>query len=66
MKTDPFKPSPAILCKLASIAVHTDEMLSPHGHHFDKAALRSVITDSDVAAWIKQMTDMGMAPVKRN
>lgn len=66
MKTDPLTPSPALLCKLASIAVHSDEMLSPHGHHFDKQALQSAIGDTEVAAWLKQMTAMGMAPVKRN
>jgi len=65
MNNDPLKPSPALLCKLASVAVHADEMLSPNGHHFDKAALNSALTDADVTAWIAQMVKMGMAPVKR-
>ncbi len=62
---DPLKPNPALLCKLASIAVHTDEMLSPTGHHFDRGALLSVLNDEDVEAWIAAMTKMGMAPMKR-
>jgi hypothetical protein len=62
---DPLKPNPALLCKLVSIAVHADEMLSPTGHHFDKAALQTVLDDADVKAWVRSMVEMGMAPVKR-
>lgn len=62
---DPLKPTPALLCKLASVAVHADEMLSPNGHHLDKIALRSAIEGAEVAEWIEQMTVMGMALVKR-
>lgn len=58
-------PSPSLLCKLASIAVHADEMLSPAGHDFDKVALQSAINDKEVKEWIKAMTAMAMAPVKR-
>jgi len=65
MKTDPLKPSPALLCKLASVAVHSDEMLSPTGHHLDKTALQSALTDPEVTAWIAAMVKLGMAPVKR-
>lgn len=66
MKTEPLKPSAALLCKLASIAVHSDEMLSPAGHDFDRHALLSAVNDAEVVSWVGQMTDMGMAPVKRN
>ena len=65
MKTDPLKPSPALLCKLASVAVHADEMISPTGHDFDRHALLSASGDAEVKEWLKQMTAMGMAPVKR-
>jgi len=65
MKPDPMKPSPALLCKLASVAVHADEMLSPTGHDFDRHALLSACGDPEVKEWLKQMTAMGMAPVKR-
>ena len=60
-----LKPGAALLCKLASIAVHADEMLSDDGHSFDRAALLSAINDPEVVAWIKQMTDAALAPRKR-
>lgn len=63
--TDPLKPSVALLVKLGSIAVHTDEILSPGGHPFDRAALRTLFEDAEVQDWIAQMTKMAMLPVKR-
>jgi hypothetical protein len=60
-----FKPSPSLLCKLASIAVHADEMLSPSGHHLDREALQSALADPEVINWIAAMTKAAMAPVKR-
>lgn len=61
----PLKPKPTLLCKLASIAVHADEMLSPSGHSFDIEALKSLMSDKEVRSWIAEMTAMAMAPVKR-
>jgi hypothetical protein len=61
----PLAPSPSLLCKLASVVVHADEMLSPGGHEFDRHALVSALGDGEVKAWIAEMTKMGMAPVKR-
>jgi len=63
---DILKPSPALLCKLASIAVHADELASPGGHEFDRAALQSAMNDGEVVVWIDAMTRAGMAPVKRS
>lgn len=64
--SSPLQPTPALLCKLASVVVHSDEMLSADGHPFDRNALLSLIRDdAEVKEWILQMTDMGMAPVKR-
>lgn len=54
-----------LLCKLASIAVHADELLSLGGHEFDRIALRSALDDPEVKAWIEQMTDAALAPRKR-
>jgi hypothetical protein len=53
-KTDPLQPSLALLCKLGSIAVHVEEMLSPAGHAFDRIALETVL-DEEVRTWIKNM-----------
>lgn len=49
--------------KLASVVVHADEMLSPMGHHFDKAALEQACHDPEVQAWIKSLGPL--APLKR-
>lgn len=43
-----LNPPPALLCKLASIAVHADEFTSPDGHQFDLDALKSALADPDV------------------
>lgn len=62
---DPLKPSPQLLCKLGSIIVHADELMSPSGHSFDKHALASVLGDPEVAAWLKAMDDLALIPKKR-
>jgi len=63
--TDPLKPSPSLLSKLGSITVHVEEMLSNKGHEFDLSALKSVLNDVEVKAWLKSMQDMALVPVKR-
>ena len=62
---DPFKPSVSLLVKLGSIAVHTEELLSPKGHDVDKHALNTLLTDTEVREWVKQMDKLAMLPVKR-
>lgn len=64
--TDMLNPPASLLCKLASIAVHADELASPHGHQFDADALRSALADPEVSAWLAAMTAAALAPVKRN
>ena len=44
-----------LLCKLGSIVVHTEEMLSAKGHHFDLTALKGLLADPEVVAWVKSM-----------
>lgn len=63
--TDPLKPSPALLVKLGSIAVHVEEMMSPKGHHFDRIALQSLLDDGDVKAWLAEMDKAAFLPKKR-
>ena len=60
-----LKPTPMLLCKLGSIAVHADEMLSADGHEFDRVALMQLMADADVKAWLQEMDDMAMIPKKR-
>lgn len=63
--SDALKPGVALLCKLASITVHAQEMLSPKGHDVDRRALLSALDDAEVIEWIADMTKMAMAPVRR-
>jgi hypothetical protein len=62
---DPFTPSPSLLSKLGSIAVHVEELLGPTGHTFDKSALDSVLADPEVREWLAAMARMAMLPVRR-
>lgn len=62
---DPLKPTPALLCKLGSIAVHADEFMSSDGHPFDAEALNALLYDPEVVAWLKAMGKMAMIPKKR-
>lgn len=63
--SDPLKPSITLLVKLGSIAVHVEELLSPSGHQFARAALQTLLDDQEVIEWRKQMDKMAMLPVKR-
>lgn len=62
---DPLKPSVPLLVKLASLTVHVEEMLSPQGHAFDRAAINSLLTDPEVTGWLASMGKEGFLPVKR-
>lgn len=66
MKADPLKPGATLLVKLASVSVHAEELMGPGGHSFDQVALVTVLNDPEVVAWVKEMTAMGFAPVKRS
>ena len=63
---DPLKPSAQLLVKLGSAIVHADELVSPHGHHFDHTALKQLLADEQVQEWFKQMDKMAFLPKKRN
>lgn len=59
-----IEPDLTLLCKLGSIVVHADEMTEPGAHEFDHTALRTLIADADVQAWIKKMGPL--LPLKRS
>ncbi len=61
-----LKPSMALLCKLASVAVHADEYLSHNGHPLDRDALLSAVNDPEVVQWLADMSAAALAPVKRS
>jgi hypothetical protein len=52
--------------KLASIAVHADELLSPGGHHFDAATLKALLADPEVVGYLEQLRPLALLPVKRD
>lgn len=60
-----LNPAPSLVCKLASIAVHAEELLSDDGHDFDRLALVSVMADPEVAQWLRAMSAAQLAPRKR-
>ena len=62
---DPLKPDAGLLCKLGSIVVHADEMLSKKGHALDRRALESVLGDEDVQAWLAAMDKLALLPKRR-
>ena len=66
MKKDPLIPSPTLLIKLGSIAVHVEEYLSVFGDPLDKSAIDALLVDSEVKEWRKQMDAMAFLPVKRH
>ena len=56
--------TPSLAAKLAAIAVHADEMLSPHAHAFDKVALGVSCRDPEVLDWLVRCGPL--APVARS
>ena len=62
---DMLKPSVPLLVKLGSIVVHSDELLSPSGHDFDRIALKALMDDPEVKDWLQAMGKAAMLPVKR-
>ena len=63
--SDPLKPAVSVLCKLGSIAIHVQEMLSAKGHHFDKLALESLMQDKELTDWLHDMDKLAMIPKAR-
>lgn len=55
-----------VLVKLGSIAVHAQELFSPHGHPADRAALEQLLLDPEVKDWVAYMSRQALLPVKRN
>lgn len=58
-------PSLPLLMKLGSIAVHTEELLSPNGHVFDKSVIESLLNDPEVKTWLEEMSKRSLVPKKR-
>lgn len=55
----------SLAIKLASIAVHADELTSPSGNMiFDGPAIRTLVHDPEVQAFLRAL-DPALLPVKR-
>lgn len=64
-KSDPLRPSAALLSAIGSALVHADEYLSEEGHPVDLEAFRSAMRNTGVRDWLAEMTAMAMLPVRR-
>lgn len=62
---NPLQPSPSVLCKLGSIALHASELMSPDRHEFDVAATQQLLDDPEVRAWIAAADAMALLPKRR-
>lgn len=60
-----LQPSVSVGIKLASIAVHTDELLSPAGHQLDVDAIKGLLSDPEVVAYLETLRPLALLPVKR-
>ena len=52
--------------KLASIAVHADELTSPGGKSEDALAIRSLLQDEEVAGYLVALGKLALTPLKRD
>lgn len=64
--SEALRPAASLLCKLGSIAVHSQELLSEDGHAFDRTALDTLMNDPEVKAWLKIMDSLALIPKKRH
>ena len=59
-------PSVSVAIKLASIAVHADEATSPGAHALDVEAIRGLLADPEVVAYLDLLRPLALLPVKRD
>jgi hypothetical protein len=62
---DPLSPPASVLVKLGSIARHSEEMLSPGGHDFDRQAIIGLLADPEVQEWMDAADRLALLPVPR-
>lgn len=69
--TDVLKPSPALLASLGSLVVHAEEYLEEMARgnadaaQFDADAMRGLLADPNVRAWLSGMKALCLLPEKR-
>ena len=62
---NPLKPDAKLLCKLGSIVIHIEELISSKGHPYDKSSLLGLLADEDINNWLTQMDKLALIPKKR-
>jgi hypothetical protein len=62
---DPFKMEASLAAKVGSVLVHVDEFTSVDGHPFDMEAIKALLAQPDVVAWISSLQKLALVPVKR-
>lgn len=61
-----LQPSVSVGIKLASLAVHAEEMLAPGGSvAFDGAAINGILADPEVRDYIETLRPLALLPEKR-
>jgi hypothetical protein len=60
-----LQPPGTVLVKLGSIARHVEEALGAGGHPHDLAAVKSLLEDPEVQAWMGAADALALLPVKR-
>lgn len=65
LAADPLNPSMAVLAKLGSLVVHSQEARTHEGHTMDVLAITSILSDPEVEAWVKAMQEKALVPVRR-
>jgi hypothetical protein len=58
-------PSLSVAVKLASLAVHLEEMLSPSRHRYDVSAAETILRDPELRAYLAEMDKLTLLPVRR-
>jgi len=64
-RAGPFSLNYTLAAKVGSLVAHADEGLSRGGHNFDWIALRALIEDEDIQAWLAELRALALVPVKR-
>lgn len=55
----------SLLLKLASIAVHAEELLSPDGREADRQAILGLLADPEVRKFLDDKINAALLPLKR-
>lgn len=64
MAADLTPPPADVVIQLASLVVHADEATAPGSHEFDAIAIRSIVDNPSVKAWLETVPDV-LLPQKR-